>query len=115
MHHYSIANAKNSLSRIVHEAEEGETIHLSRRGKLVAVLLFLQKSIKKMNKKQSSPADALQQFLMDKNHKDVDIDPAVFEGLRVKSSGRELHLLVLCIYWIRIFCLNLLENHLILV
>ena len=80
----------------------------------MAVLLSA-KEYQKMNKKQSSPADALQQFLMDKNHKDVDIDPTVFEGLRVKSSGRELHLLVLCIYWIRIFCLNLLENHLILV
>jgi len=91
MHHYSIANAKNSLSRIVHEAEEGETVHLTRRGKLVAVLLSA-KEYQKMNKKQSSPADALQQFLMNEKHKDVDIDPTVFEGLRVKSSGRDIQL-----------------------
>lgn len=91
MHHYSIANAKNSLSRIVHEAEEGETVHLTRRGKLVAVLLSV-KEYQKMSKKQSSPADALQKFLMDKNHKDVDIDPTVFDGLRAKSSGRDIQL-----------------------
>lgn len=38
MQHYSIAEAKNSLSRIVHEAEEGQVIHLTRRGKLEAYL-----------------------------------------------------------------------------
>ena len=91
MHNYSITEAKNSLSRIVHEAEEGETVHLTRRGKLVAVLLSA-KEFQKMRKKQSSPADALQQFLTDKSHKDVDIDPTVFEGLRVKNSGRDIQL-----------------------
>jgi len=91
MHHYSIAKAKNSLSRIVHEAEEGETVHLTRRGKLVAVLLSA-KAFQKMTEKQSSPADALQQFLMDDKHKNIDIDPTVFEGLRAKSSGRDIHL-----------------------
>jgi len=91
MHQYSIAKAKNSLSRIVHEAEEGETVHLTRRGKLVAVLLSA-KEYQQLNKKQSSPADALQQFLTDKNYKDVDIDPTVFEDLRVKKSGRDIQL-----------------------
>lgn len=91
MHQYSIANAKNSLSRIVHEAEEGETVHLTRRGKLVAVLLSA-KEYQKMNKKQSSPADALQQFLTNEDYKDVDIDPTVFEGLRAKTSGRDIQL-----------------------
>ncbi len=91
MHHYSIAKAKNSLSRIVHEAEEGETVHLTRRGKLVAVLLSA-KEFQKLNNNQSSPADALQQFLLNRNFKDVDIDPAIFEDLRVKNSGRDIQL-----------------------
>ncbi len=92
MHHqYSIANAKNSLSRIVHKAEEGETVHLTRRGKLVAVLLSA-KEFQKLSKKQSSPADALQQFLSNKNYNDVDIEPTVFSGLRVKNSGRDIKL-----------------------
>jgi len=91
MHQYSIANAKNSLSRIVHEAEQGETVHLTRRGKLVAVLLSA-KEFQKMSNKQPSPADALQQFLSDKNYKDIDIGPTVFEGLRAKTSGRDIQL-----------------------
>ena len=91
MHLYSIAKAKNSLSRIVHEAEEGETIHLTRRGKLVAVLLSA-KEFQKMKEKQSSPADALQHFLGDKKHKDIDIDTSVFAGLRVENSGRDIQL-----------------------
>lgn len=91
MHQYSIAKAKNSLSKIVHEAEEGETVHLTRRGKLVAVLLSA-KAFQKMSRKQSSPADSLQQFLSDKNYKDVDIEPTVFKGLRVNNSGRDIQL-----------------------
>ena len=91
MHHYSIAKAKDSLSRIVHEAEEGETVHLTRRGKLVAVLLSV-KEYQKISKKQSSPADALQHFLMDKDLKDIDVAPTVFEDLREKNSGRDIQL-----------------------
>ncbi|MSQ73437.1 MAG: type II toxin-antitoxin system Phd/YefM family antitoxin [Betaproteobacteria bacterium] len=36
---YSIAAAKNNLSGLVHEAEQGHAVRLTRRGKLVAVLI----------------------------------------------------------------------------
>ena len=35
----SIADAKNQLTRLIHQAERGEPVHLTRRGKPVAVLL----------------------------------------------------------------------------
>lgn len=35
----SIANAKNHLTRLIQEAERGEHVHITRRGKAVAVLL----------------------------------------------------------------------------
>ena len=35
----SIANAKNHLTRLIHEVERGEPVHITRRGKPVAVLL----------------------------------------------------------------------------
>jgi prevent-host-death family protein len=35
----SIAEAKNALTRLMHEAERGEAIHITRHGKAVAVLL----------------------------------------------------------------------------
>ncbi len=36
---YSIADAKNKLSGLVHEAEQGHPVRLTRRGKPVAVLI----------------------------------------------------------------------------
>ena len=36
-----IAEAKNSFARLVHQAEQGEPVHLTRRGKTVAVILSL--------------------------------------------------------------------------
>lgn len=35
----SIAEAKAQLTRLIHRAEQGETVHITRRGKPVAVLL----------------------------------------------------------------------------
>ena len=39
---YSIAAAKNNLSVLVHEAEQGHPVRLTRRGKPVAVLISTQ-------------------------------------------------------------------------
>ena len=39
---YSIAEAKNNLSGLVHEAEQGHPVRLTRRGKPVAVLISTQ-------------------------------------------------------------------------
>jgi prevent-host-death family protein len=41
---YSIAEARNHLPAIVHDAERGKPIHLTRRGKPVAVLLSIDAS-----------------------------------------------------------------------
>ena len=35
----SIAEAKNELPRLIHKTEQGEAVHITRRGKPVAVLL----------------------------------------------------------------------------
>ena len=39
MSQVSIAEAKNTLTHLIHEAERGEAIHITRHGKPVAVLL----------------------------------------------------------------------------
>jgi len=36
---YSVAEAREKLAHVVHEAEEGTTVELTRRGKPVAVVL----------------------------------------------------------------------------
>ena len=38
---YSIAEARNNLARLVHDAEDGDPVHLTRRGLPVAVILSL--------------------------------------------------------------------------
>lgn len=35
----SVADAKTQLTRLIHQAERGEAVHITRRGKPVAVLL----------------------------------------------------------------------------
>ena len=35
----SVAKARNALTRLIHEAESGEAVHITRRGKSVAVLV----------------------------------------------------------------------------
>jgi prevent-host-death family protein len=35
----SIAEAKNQLTRLIHQAERGDAVHITRRGRPVAVLL----------------------------------------------------------------------------
>lgn len=39
--HYSIAEAKNQLPAVIHEAEAGEPIEITRHGKAVAVVLSM--------------------------------------------------------------------------
>ena len=39
---YSIADARNQLARLVHAAEDGSVIELTRRGRPVAVVLSLE-------------------------------------------------------------------------
>jgi len=39
---YSIAEARDQLARVVHEAEKGASIELTRRGEPVAVMISLQ-------------------------------------------------------------------------
>ena len=39
MSQVSIAEAKNALTRLIYEAERGEAIHITRRGKPVVVLV----------------------------------------------------------------------------
>lgn len=91
MHNYSIAEAKNNLSHLVHKVEEGKPVRITRRGKSVAVLLS-EDEFQRMNKGRSSPAEALQRFFTDPRFENIDIDSSVFSGLRAKESGREIDL-----------------------
>lgn len=84
---YSIAEARQDLAAIVHEAEEHGPIEFTRRGKPVAVLLALE-DYKRLTEKDFDFWDAYQKFRASADFVALDIGPEVFD-VREHSSGRE--------------------------
>lgn len=86
----SVANAKNQLTRLIHEAEAGEIIHITRRGKPVAVIIseqafeWLQKGGQKNNFWQ-----AIQEMRSDPGFEPVDFAAEEVSAWRDKGFGRE--------------------------
>jgi prevent-host-death family protein len=58
---FSIAEAKNNLSQLIHQLESDEAIHLTRHGKPVAVMLS-EASYQKLANKNNSLYQAIQQW-----------------------------------------------------
>ncbi len=81
---YSIAEAKNALPSLVHAAETGQCVQITRRGKPVAVLLSMD-DYSRLTNPQPTFALALQQFL---SLPPEDLSPDPFSNLRDASPGR---------------------------
>jgi len=64
---YSIVQAKNNLSGLVHEAEQGHAVRLTRRGKPVAVLISTEQYERLKAKKR--PIDWGEPFIDTKSFK----------------------------------------------
>lgn len=83
---YSIAEARDNFTSMVHEAEEGERVELTRRGKPVAVLISLDE-YQRLSRGRRSFWEAYEEFR--RKHADSDIDTDdVFEDVRDPSPGR---------------------------
>ncbi len=86
----SVANARNQLTRLIHEVEAGEIIHVTRRGKPVAVIIseqafeWLQKGGEKNNFWQ-----AIQEMRSDPGFEPVDFTVEEVSAWRDKGLGRE--------------------------
>ena len=85
---YSIAEARDNLAKIVHEAESGKTVKLMRRGKTVAVLLS-QDEYQQLRPAGKGFWKATQDFRAKHNLEGLGFTDADFEGLRDKSPGRD--------------------------
>lgn len=85
---YSIAEARQDLAAIVHEAETSGPIQFTRRGKNVAVLLS-QADYERLRERKINFREAYQQFRASADFEALDIDPAIFD-VRDKSPGREV-------------------------
>ena len=85
---YSIAAARNNFTRIVHAAEAGAAVELTRRGKPVAVLLALQEFDRLIEGRRGF-RETYQDFL--RRHPDLDaVEPDEWlQGVREPAPGRD--------------------------
>jgi prevent-host-death family protein len=86
---YSIAAARDQLPALVHEAERGKHIRLTRRGKAVALLISVA-DYERLSSQRTDVWDKLQDFRTKHDLSDVDVDD-VFENVRDHSPGRDFH------------------------
>jgi prevent-host-death family protein len=85
---YSIAEARNRLARLVHDAEGGRPVELTRRGKRVAVLLSVEQFDRAVRGKPSF-WDALTAYRAQVDLRDMDVDE-IFQDVRDVGSGRKV-------------------------
>lgn len=87
---YSIAQARDQLTQLVHQVEQGSPVELTRRGKRVAVLL----SAEEYDRLRASKPDfwtSLVKFRQNLAEENIEIDPdEVFKDVRDRSPGRDV-------------------------
>lgn len=86
---YSIAEARDKLARLIHEAEKGVSVELTRRGIAVAVLVSLSE-YKKLREGSIGFWEAFENFREKADLANIGIEPEVFEDLRDRTQGREV-------------------------
>lgn len=84
---YSIAAARDQLPALVHEAERGKHIRLTRRGKAVALLISVA-DYERLSSQRVDVWDKLQDFRSKYDLNDMDVDK-IFENVRDRSPGKD--------------------------
>ncbi len=85
---YSIAEARDQFTALVHDLQHQPLIRLTRRGKPVAVLLSIEE-YERLSMPKLGFWPAYDQFRQEIDLAALEIDPAVFNQ-RDASSGREM-------------------------
>ena len=85
----SIAQARNHLPALVHSAEAGQSIALTRRGKTVAVLLSFAEFQRLQRGGVGDFCQAVEAFRADEDLASLDLAGAL-AGARDSSPGREV-------------------------
>jgi len=88
---YSIARARDQLAQLVHEAERGKAIELTRHGRPVAVILS-RKAYEDLTGHRPSLSEAFDQFRSWADLENITEDPDPFENIRDRSPGRKVRL-----------------------
>lgn len=85
---YSIAEARRNLPRLVHEAERGKIVELTRRGEPMAMLIG-RRRFEQLASKHSSFAEAYRNFAESVDLGKLNLDPdQLFSGIRTDTPGR---------------------------
>lgn len=87
---YTISEAKNRLTSIIHSVEKGPSVKITRRGKPVAVLLSIRE-YEKLGRKKQGFWNALDGFRNSAEKSNISVTGDEFENLRDDSSGREVN------------------------
>jgi prevent-host-death family protein len=86
---YSIADARISLPAIVDQAEAGERVELTRRGKPVAVVVSLRE-FERLRGDRPGFRDAYKKFLERYSLDEIGLDDDFVPGTRDKGTGRKV-------------------------
>jgi prevent-host-death family protein len=84
-----ITDAKNNLTRIIHEVEDGSPIELTRHGKPAAVIISVDE-YKGLKKDNPSFTRSFSSFTS--RHTEFLEEKGIFDGIRSADTGREVSL-----------------------
>ncbi len=84
----SIAEAKNQLTRLIHQAERGDAVHITRRGRPVAVLLS-EAEYARLSRGTTRPTfwEAIQAMRADPDFEPVDLEHEEIASWRDRAGG----------------------------
>lgn len=88
---YSIAEAKDHFTEIVHEAEQRAPVEITRRGRPVAVLLSIG-DYRRLQSQHHVFVEAYDDFRQRHDLANLAIEPSLFDGTRSPESGRTIEL-----------------------
>lgn len=86
---YSIAEARSNLAAIVDQAEAGQEVELTRRGKPVAVVVSLSE-LEKLRDGRARFVERYRRFLETHALLDIGVERGFFESTRDRESGRKV-------------------------
>lgn len=90
-HSYAIAEARANLPTLINEVEAGAAIELTRRGKVVAIMISVE-DYARLRSKRVSFQEAYQQFLKKHSPAQAGLEPGFANKLRDRSPGRKVPL-----------------------
>jgi prevent-host-death family protein len=88
---YAIAEARANLPTLIDEVAAGAAVQLTRRGKVIAVMISVEE-YERLRAPRPSFQDAYQQFLKKHSPAQAGLEPGFANKLRDRSPGRKVPL-----------------------